>query len=108
MRTLENSALQGKAIMKNLFYDIKTTEKNKLGSILDRFTQGLNRREQVDLNDCDNKTCTSTQFFSVTTETVLLSAGAFVTLLQCFSYLWFQQGKIWSQPDKTLFVTRSC
>ena len=62
---LENLALQSKAIMKNLFFDIKTTIKIKLGSILDKLTQRHNRREQADLDDCDDETCTSTQFLQI-------------------------------------------
>ena len=62
---LENSALQSKAKMKNLFFDIKTTIKIKLGSILEKITQSHNQREQADLDDCDNETCTSTQFLQI-------------------------------------------
>ena len=62
---LENSALQSKTIMKNLFFDIKKTIKIKLGSILETLTQRHNRREQADLDDCDNETCTSTQFLHI-------------------------------------------
>ena len=62
---LENLALQFKAIMKKLFFDTKTTINIKLGSILEKLTQRPNRREQADLNDCDNETCTSTQFLQI-------------------------------------------
>ena len=62
---LENLALQSKAIMKNLFFDIETTISFKLGSILEKLTQRHNRREQADLDDCDNETCTSTQFLQI-------------------------------------------
>ena len=61
----ENLALQSKAIMKNLFFDIKTTINLKLGSILEKLTQRHNRREQADLDDCENETCTSTQFLQI-------------------------------------------
>ena len=46
---LENLASQSKAKMKNLFPDIETTTKNKLGSILEKLTHRHNRREQADL-----------------------------------------------------------
>ena len=62
---LENLALQSKAIMKNLFFDIETTINIKLGSILEKLTQRHNRREQAHLDDCDNETCTTTQFLQV-------------------------------------------
>ena len=62
---LENVALQSKAMMKNLFFDIERTINIKLGSILEKLTQHHNRREQADLDDCDNKTCTSTQFLQI-------------------------------------------
>ena len=62
---LENLALQSKAKMKNLFFDIKTTISIKLGSILEKLTQRHNRREQADLDDCDNESCTSTQFLQI-------------------------------------------
>ena len=56
--------------MKKLFFDIKTTIKIKLGSILDKFTQRHNRREQADLDDCYNETCTPTQFLHIQKKTV--------------------------------------
>ena len=62
---LENLASQSKAKMKNLFLDIKTTIKIKLGSILEKLTQRHNRREQADLDDCDNETCASTQLLQI-------------------------------------------
>ena len=62
---IENIALQSQAIMKNLFFDTETTINIKLGSILEKPTQLHNRREQADLDDCDNETCTSTQFLQI-------------------------------------------
>ena len=62
---LENSALKSKAIMKNLFFDIETTIKIKLASILEKLTRRHNRRQQADLDDCDDETCTSTQFLQI-------------------------------------------
>ena len=62
---LENLALQSNAIMKNLFFDIETTIKIKLGSILEKLTQRHNGREQADLVDCHDKTCTSTQILQI-------------------------------------------
>ena len=62
---LKNLALQSKAIMKNLFFDIETTIKINLGSILEKLTQRHNRREQAHLDDCDDETCTSTQFLQI-------------------------------------------
>ena len=51
--------------MKNLFLDIETTIKIKLGSILEKLTQRHNRREQADLDDCGNEICASTQFLQI-------------------------------------------
>ena len=62
---LENLASQSKAKMKNLFLDIETTIKIKLGSIFEKLTQRHNRREQADLDDCDNDTCASSQFLQI-------------------------------------------
>ena len=62
---LENLASQSKAKMKNLFLEIETTIKIKLGSILEKLTQRHNRRKQADLGDCDNKICASTQFLQI-------------------------------------------
>ena len=62
---LRNLALQSRAIMKNLFFDIETTINTKLGSILEKLTQRHNRREQADMDDCDNETCTSTHFLKI-------------------------------------------
>ena len=65
IRALEKLALQSKAIMKNLFFDIKGTINIKLGSILEKLTQRYNQRERADLDDSDNETCTSTQFLQI-------------------------------------------
>ena len=46
-----------------MFFDIETTIKTKLGSILEKLTQRHNQREQADLDV--NKTCTSTQFLQI-------------------------------------------
>ena len=62
---LENLALQSKATMRNFFFDIETTINIKLGSISEKLTQRHNRRQQADLDDCDNETCTSTQFLQI-------------------------------------------
>ena len=51
--------------MKNVFFDIKTTIKYKLGTILENLTQRHIRREQANLDDCDNETCIFTQFFQI-------------------------------------------
>ena len=67
---LENLASQSKAKMKNLFLDIKTTIKLKLGSILEKLTHCHNRREQAELDDCDNETCASTQFLQIQKKSV--------------------------------------
>ena len=62
---LENLALQSKARMKNLFFDIETTINIQLGSVLEKLTQRHIRRKQAYLNDCDNETSTSTQFLQI-------------------------------------------
>ena len=62
---LENLASQSKAKMKNLFLDIETTLKIKLGGILEKLTQRHNRREQAHLDDCDSEICASTQFLQI-------------------------------------------
>ena len=51
--------------MKKFFFDIETTIKMKLGSILQKLTQRHNRRELADLDDSDNETCTPTQFWQI-------------------------------------------
>ena len=62
---LEILALGSKTIMRNLFSDIKTTIKIKLGSILEELTQSHNRRVQANMDDCGNEACTSTQFLQI-------------------------------------------
>ena len=62
---LEKLALHSKAIMQNLFFDTEKTKNVKLGSILEKLTQRHDRREQADLDDCDNETCTSTKFLQI-------------------------------------------
>ena len=66
---LESSASQSKAKMENMFLDIETTIKIKLGSILEKRTQRHNRRENARFDmsedDCDNEICASTQFLQI-------------------------------------------
>ena len=63
----ENLASQSKAKMKNLFHDIETTIKFKLGNILEKLSQRHTRRQQaifdMSQDDCDNEIGASTQFF---------------------------------------------
>ena len=51
--------------MKILLFDIETTIKIKLGTFLEKLTHRHDRREQADLDDCDNETCTSTEFLQI-------------------------------------------
>ena len=71
---LENLAAQSKAKMKNLFHDIETTIKIKLGNILEKFTQRHNRGEHarfdMSQDDCDNEICASTQFLQIQKKSV--------------------------------------
>ena len=66
---VENLATQGKAKMKNLFLDIETTIKIKLGNILKKPTQRHNRREHARFDmiqdDCDKEICDSNQFLPI-------------------------------------------
>ena len=66
---LKNVASQSKAKKKNLFLDIETTIKIKLGSILEKLTKRHKRRESarfdMSQDDCDNKICASTQFLHI-------------------------------------------
>ena len=62
---LEKLASQSQAKIKNLFLDIETTIKIKLGSILEKLTRRHIRRELADLDDCDNKNCASIQFLQI-------------------------------------------
>ena len=103
---LENLALQNKSRLKDLFCDIGTTIKIKLGSILENLPNKIGESKQACM-------IAITRFvpplsFYRSKKTVNWSAGAFGTLLQCITYLWFQQRKIWSQSNKILFVTHSC
>ena len=63
---LKNLASQSKAALKNLFIDIGTTIKIKLGNILEKLTQSHNRQEHARFDksqdDCDNEICASTHF----------------------------------------------
>ena len=106
--TLEGLASQSKAQMELLFLDIETTNKIGLGSILEKLTQRHNRREQADLNDCDNEICVSTQFLQIQKKSINWPSRISGTLLQCFTWVWFQQCKIRSQPNQILSVTHSC
>ena len=65
----KNLASQSIAKMKNLFFDIETTIKNKLGNILEKLTQRHNRCEHarfdMSRDNCDNEICASTQFIQI-------------------------------------------
>ena len=65
----ENLVSQSKAKMPNLFLDIETTIKSKLGSILKKHTQRHNRRESarfdMSQNDFDIEICAPTQFLQI-------------------------------------------
>ena len=63
--SLEKLSCQSNRLMKSLFFDIETTIKFKLGSILENLTQRHTRRQQSDLDDCNNETCNSTQFVQI-------------------------------------------
>ena len=67
--TLENLDSQSKTKVKNLFLDIETTIKIKLGSVLEKLNQRHNRRESArfDLKQdiCDNEICAPTQFLQI-------------------------------------------
>ena len=62
---LQNLALQSKSLRKNLFFDIEIAINIKLASTFEKLTQRHNRKEQANLDDCDNETCTSTQFLQI-------------------------------------------
>ena len=94
--TLENLASQSEAELKNLFLDVETKLKIKLGSTLEKHTQRNNRRESarfdMSQNDCDNEICASTQFLLIQKNQIFdlqasLERG---TLLQNFTSVWFQ------------------
>ena len=91
----EDLALWRKTRMKFLFLDIETILKIKLGSVWRKLTQHHNRTEQASSDDCDNKSCASTQFLQ------------FQTILQRFTSVMFQQCKKGSQFNQILFATRS-
>ena len=108
----ENLASRSKAKTKNLFLDIKTTIKNKLGNILEKLTQRHNRRESarfdMSQDDCDNEICASTHFLQIQKKLNNWPSRISGTLLQCFTCVWFQQCKIRSQLNQVLFATHSC
>ena len=66
---LEKLASRSKAKMKNLFLDIETTIKIKLGNILEKLTQRHNRpksaRFDMNQDDCDIEICASIQFLQI-------------------------------------------
>ena len=66
---LESLASQNKAKKENLFLDMETTVKIKVGSTLEKLTQRHNRRESarfdMSQDDCDKETCASTQFLQI-------------------------------------------
>ena len=104
----ENLASQSKAKLKNLFPDIETTKKSKLGYILEKLTYCHNRRESsrfdMSQDDCDNEICLATQILQIQ-KNQLITSRISGTLLQCLNCVWFQQCKIRSQLNQILFAT---
>ena len=66
---LESLVSQSRAKRKNLFLDIETTKKIKMGSFLEKLSQLHKRREiamfDMSQDDCDNKSCASTQILQI-------------------------------------------
>ena len=62
---LENLALQSKVKKKKLFSDIKTTIRIELGSIMEKLTRRHIRKEQADLDDSHNETCSSIEILQI-------------------------------------------
>ena len=104
---LENLPLQSKAIMKNSFSDIKTTMKSKLGSILEKLTQRHDRREQADLDDCDNEFCTSTRFLQIQTKQLINLLEHLEQYRKVLLVFGFNSTKYDLNLKGILFVTRS-
>ena len=94
-----------KAKMKNWFLDIETTIKIKLGSILEKLTQGHNRRKSARFDmsqgDCDTEICASSQFLQLPKKSISWSSRNSGTPLQCFACVWIQQCKKRSTPIKS-------
>ena len=109
---LKNLASQRKAKMENLFVNVKRTMKIKLANTLEKLSQRHNRRKQarsdMSRDDCDNDICASTQFLQIQKKSINWSSRISGKLLQCFTCVWFQHCKIWSQLKQTLFATHSC
>ena len=80
--------------MENLFLDIETTIKNKLGNILEKPTQRHIRRQRARFDmsqvDCDNDICASTQILQIQKKSINWSSRMSGTLLQCFTCVLFQ------------------
>ena len=91
-------ASQSEAKMKNLFLDIKTTTKIKLGSILEKLTQCHKRLKSAKFDmsqdDCDNEICASTHLLQIQKKSTNWSSRTSGLLLQSFTCVWFQQFKI--------------
>ena len=63
--SLEGLALRSKTQMKLLSLDVETTIKMKFHSILVELNQRHKRRDQANLDDCENESCPSTQFSQI-------------------------------------------
>ena len=80
--------------MTNLFPDIETTKKVKLGSILEKqLIQRLNRREKarfdMSQDDCDNKICATTHFLQIQKKQLFIfreSLERFCNVLPVFGF----------------------
>ena len=84
---LENLASQSRAKMKNMFLDIETKIKIKLGSILEKLTRRHNRREQADMDDCNNETSASTQFLQILKISYLIFKNLWNVIAMFYMYL---------------------
>ena len=73
--TPEGLASESKAQMKLLFLDIETTIKIKLGSFLEKLTEGHIRREHarfdMSQDECDDEIYASTQFLQIHTNQII-------------------------------------
>ena len=79
--------------MKNLFFDINTTIQIKLGSVLGTPTQRHNRRKQTGLDDCDNESCTSTQFSQIQKKQLIDVQGHLERYCNVLSIIGFNSAK---------------
>ena len=109
--SLERLGLQSKTQLNFLVPDVETRIKDltifKMRSHLEKLNQRHNRREQISLDDRNNKRCASTQVLRIQNNHFLIRRSIWNDILMYLS-LFGSNSRRWSQFFQILFATLFC